>query len=232
MKTLLKYRKDYFSQNGEDGIIEELLNRLDINTGWFVEFGVSDGKDLSNSFILVEKGWNGVEIERDINRFQNIENNLIKYNENIITLCKYVSVSRNDSLDSILSCDWQVWSNFNNYNPKIVIIEINNNIPPWIEQIDTEKEKTPYGSSFTFTLNLGRRKGYELICHTGNMIFVRKDLIQKLNLPKEEIENPESLFRDKWITKEGYPKLITYCHFYLKAKSKLYNFCYKKIVGF
>ena len=32
-----------FSQNGEDGIISEILKRLNINTGNFVEIGVGDG---------------------------------------------------------------------------------------------------------------------------------------------------------------------------------------------
>jgi hypothetical protein len=30
MKTLLKYRKDYYSQNGEDEVIEEILRRMGI----------------------------------------------------------------------------------------------------------------------------------------------------------------------------------------------------------
>jgi len=29
-----KYQKDIYSQNGEDGIIEELLKRLNISDGW------------------------------------------------------------------------------------------------------------------------------------------------------------------------------------------------------
>ena len=33
------YAKNIYSQNGEDGIISELLKRLEINNGWVCEFG-------------------------------------------------------------------------------------------------------------------------------------------------------------------------------------------------
>jgi len=44
MKTLLRYRKDYYSQNGEDGVIEEILKRIGIKQGYFVDVGAWDGK--------------------------------------------------------------------------------------------------------------------------------------------------------------------------------------------
>ena len=60
-----QYAKDIHSQNGEDGIIEELLKRLEIKDGWVCEFGAWDGVYLSNTFALVEKGFKGVYIEGD-----------------------------------------------------------------------------------------------------------------------------------------------------------------------
>lgn len=34
-----QFRKNYYSRNGEDGLIQELFNRLQIgNSGWVVEF--------------------------------------------------------------------------------------------------------------------------------------------------------------------------------------------------
>ena len=49
-----EFKKDNHSQNGEDGIIEELLNRLQIKSGWVCEFGAWDGIHLSNTFNLVK----------------------------------------------------------------------------------------------------------------------------------------------------------------------------------
>lgn len=245
MKTLLKFRKNYYSQHGEDGVIEEIFKRLQISDGWFVEFGAADGKDLSNSYMLVKKGWKGVEIEGDLNRFESLKKNITDYKENIIAICEYVSIDGINSLDSILlrtpipkdfdllsidvdSCDWQIWNSLNIYRPKIVIIEINNYIPPRIEQIHSDMHNNQ-GSSFSSTLQLGIKKGYKLVCHTGNLIFVRADLICELNLSEEELNNPESLFLDDWISQKGVPKVILYIHFYLKATVKIYRNLYEAI---
>lgn len=41
---LLSYRKNIHSQNGEDGILAEILWRLKISRGWFCEVGAWDGR--------------------------------------------------------------------------------------------------------------------------------------------------------------------------------------------
>ena len=67
-----RYAKDVHSQNGEDGIVEELLKRLNINSGWVCEFGAWDGIHLSNTFNLVQKGFNAVFIEGDPVKFKDL----------------------------------------------------------------------------------------------------------------------------------------------------------------
>ena len=65
-----QYNKNIYSQNGEDGIIEELLHRLDISSGWVCEFGAWDGINLSNTFNLVKnKNFSAVYIEGDKNKY-------------------------------------------------------------------------------------------------------------------------------------------------------------------
>jgi hypothetical protein len=41
--SLTPYELRVFSQNGEDGVIAEILRRAGIADGWFVEFGAADG---------------------------------------------------------------------------------------------------------------------------------------------------------------------------------------------
>ena len=74
-----KYSKNKYSQNGEDGVIEELLKRLQIDNGWVCEFGAWDGKHLSNTFKLVEKGFNAVYIEGDKERYKDLLIQVEKY---------------------------------------------------------------------------------------------------------------------------------------------------------
>jgi hypothetical protein len=60
MKTneLLKYKKNIFSQSGEDGIIKEVFKRLEISNVKLdkncYEFGAWDGIHLSNTYNLIK----------------------------------------------------------------------------------------------------------------------------------------------------------------------------------
>jgi hypothetical protein len=206
-----QYAKDIHSQNGEDGIIEELLKRLEIKDGWVCEFGAWNGVYLSNTFALVEKGFKGVYIEGDKNKFKDLLITVEKY-PHIIPINEYVEHNDSqNSLDNILartnipvdfdvlsididSFDYQVWKSLKVHRPKIVIIEINSDI----NTSDDKHIHTPgvyQGTGFRPTFNLGIEKGYTFVLHTGNMIFVRNDLFPKLNIKYiSELEN----FRTNW----------------------------------
>lgn len=64
-----RYYRNVYSQCGEDGIVEEIFKRLNIKSGFFVEFGGADGIWFSNTRYLWEKGWSGVMIEADDAKF-------------------------------------------------------------------------------------------------------------------------------------------------------------------
>ena len=56
---LVKAGQKYFSQNDEDGITLDILRRIGLESGTFVEFGAGDGLE-NNSLILLMRGWKGV----------------------------------------------------------------------------------------------------------------------------------------------------------------------------
>jgi hypothetical protein len=208
-----KYAKNFYSQNGEDGIIEELLNRLDISNGWVCEFGAWDGKHLSNTFNLVEKkNFQAVYIEGNNNRYLDLLKTCNLYSK-IIPINKFVDHNNSEnSLDNLLkstnipldfdilsvdidSYDYQVWDSLKNYKPKIVIIEINSSIEP-DNEVHIHESCKYQGTGFRPTFNLGIKKGYKFVLHTGNMIFIREELFNKLNINyTNELEN----FRTKWV---------------------------------
>lgn len=70
-KTLIPYGFKVFSQNDEDGIIEEIFNRIGTTNKIFVEFGVSSGLE-TNTLLLLHKGWHGVWIEQNENDYNRI----------------------------------------------------------------------------------------------------------------------------------------------------------------
>lgn len=203
-----KYAKNVYSQNGEDGIIEELLQRLNISSGWVCEFGAWDGIYLSNTFNLIQKGFNGIYIEGDESKFQDLLKTVEKHNK-IVPINKFIKHDIHEqSLDTILkdtnipidfdvlsididSYDYHIWESLKIYSPKIVIIEINSSINTNVEN-HIHQEGVYQGTSFKPMLDLGVKKGYKFVLHTGNMIFVRNDLFDKLNI---SYENPLENFR-------------------------------------
>lgn len=186
----LQYRKNVFSQNGEDGILEELLRRIESPSRWVCEFGAWDGKECSNTFKLVRDGYDAVYIEGREDYYQLLLKTCEEY-PNIHPIHTMVDHEGENILDNILddtmiptdfdilsididSYDYQVWKSVEKYTPKIVIVEINSSISP-IDKIHIHGPGVE-GTAFTPMVELGISKGYTLICHTGNLIFVRNDL--------------------------------------------------------
>lgn len=207
------YSKDVHSQNGEDGIIEELLKRLEITNGWVCEFGAWDGIHLSNTFHLVEKGFQAVFIEGDVAKYNDLLKTVQKY-KNIHPINALVDYKDTPQcLDSLLSqtpipidfdvlsididsYDYHVWKSVIIYRPKIVIIEINSSVNT--DNAHYIHESPKYQSTgFKPMFELGLEKGYTFVLHTGNMIFVRNDLFDKLKI---HYDNPLEHFRTNWMT--------------------------------
>ncbi len=195
--NLIDFRNNVYSQYGEDGIFERIFAELAIAKGWFVEFGAWDGRHLSNTRHLFEKGWSGVFIEGDPEKFQDLERNYAG-NERVTTCLAMVGWEENNGLDTILQRtaipldfdllsididgnDYHVWDAVKQYHPKVVIIETNMTFPYNVEFVQSEPGH--FGASALSMYRLGQAKGYQLVCYNiNNCIFVRDDLAETLNL--------------------------------------------------
>jgi hypothetical protein len=209
------YAKNVFSQNGEDGILLEILTRLGIQkNGWVAEVGAWDGKHLSNTFSLVrDHGFKAVYIEGDPSKFKDLLNTVSEFPQGTIhpvfrrlemneRSFRNILMETPIPLDFTLlsididSFDYWAWKNLDVYKPIVVVIEINSSINPLEWKVFGQKGHAD-GTSFLPTLLLGYEKGYRFVCHTGNIIFVRKDHFEKLGLPVDH--NPFENFRFNWM---------------------------------
>ena len=204
-------------------MIAELNRRLNLRVDesyWCVEFGAWDGTYLSNTFALVKnQNFNAIYIESDNTRFKDLLATSAQ-NPRITPICKKISRLSGDeeSLDSILgttlipsdfallsidvdSYDLDIWESLTNYQPIVVVIEINSYVLPGI--IWRHSNTTP-GNTFTATINVAKEKEYTLVCHTGNLIFVRNDHVNKLDVDQRFISFPELLFlfEAEWFPKQ------------------------------
>ena len=215
-----EYEANLFSQNGEDGVIAEILTRLELlglKNSWCVEFGAWDGVYLSNTFSLVKNhGFNAVYIEGDQDRYLDLIETAALH-PSIIPINAFVSSieESDDCLDKILattavpreftvlsidvdSNDLELWESSKEYCPILVVIEINSSVPPGVYW---RHSKFSPGNTFSAVCDVANQKGYTLLCHTGNLIFVKNEYVHLVGLGEKYLQSPELLFmfREEWM---------------------------------
>ena len=98
--NLAQYKKSITSQDGEDGILEYLINNFQINRS-LVEIGSHNGVWLSNTFNLWKNHlFNGLLIEYNLKYFQELKNNF-KYLKNLKFVNSKVMPNGEFSIDNI-----------------------------------------------------------------------------------------------------------------------------------
>lgn len=197
-----------YSQNGEEGILEEVLfrirdPRLDV---YCVEIGGHDGKFCSNTAHLIDQGAHGKFVEADYGLYQKCTANWV-HRKDVISICSRVGADNvNAFVDGscdVLSLDTD-GSDFKIFKalkakPKVVIIEIDSSIDPETEGVSSGFNADG-GSGYTITLMLGIDKGYFLLAHTGNMIFVRGDFRHLFpEIIGDGLSNSELYFNRGWM---------------------------------
>jgi hypothetical protein len=229
-KRLNKHEYQVFSQNGEDGIIQEIFNRIGCTNKYFVEFGVENGLEC-NSTNLLYKGWRGLWLEGSIDfckqisgRFSDlIGNERLKIQNEFITAENIESIFEKAAVPEepdLLSIDidyndYYVWKAITRYNPRVVIIEYNAIFRPDMHFVVTYNakrtwDKTSYFGASLLTLEqLGDEKGYCLVgCvfSGSNAFFVRKDLVADLFEAPYTAENHYEPSRGFLYCRTGHPR--------------------------
>ena len=202
-KHLINHGFKVYSQSDEDGIINEILNRISSTSKTFIELGVQEG-DECNTLFLLKSGWKGlwVDMSSDLNtlnkKFSKYLDTKLKFEKKRIT-SKNLNIILEENKDflgetiDLLSIDlskntYHILKNMNFYKPNIIITEYNAKLRDSIEWVSEYDEDNiwdgtdDFGASLkSFQLML-EYKGYKLVgCNiTGiNAFFVRNDLINE-----------------------------------------------------
>ena len=183
-----KFRKNIYSQNGEDGIIEKILNRLDDKLDkTCCECGAWNGIHLSNCYNLIKnKNYSALLIEADKKKYKELCKNIP--DNKIIKLNKFVNFEGSNLLDNFLEennfninfdflsidvdgCDYYLFESLTKYKPKLICIEYNPTIPNDIEFIQKKNFIITQGCSALSLVNLAKKKNYSLIASTYTNLF-------------------------------------------------------------
>ena len=203
VKGLYEVEFKAFSQWGEDGIIDWIVERLPEVTPCFVEFGVENYREANTRLLLQLRNWRGLVIDgsephaRDIRRQDIYWRHELHVTSafidktNINQLIKEAGFSGETGLLSvdIDGNDYWLWQAIEVIDPVIVICEYNAVFG------DRYAISTPYRSDFVRSLahhsmlyfgaslpaiiSLGRKKGYTFVGTTStgcNAFFVRNDM--------------------------------------------------------
>lgn len=203
---LEQHRRNVASQIGQDGIFEKMLEVMGPGKNWCCEFGAFDGKHLSNTWNLIANhGWSGVLIEGNPTRFADLEKNYAG-NPNVTAMNEFVHFEGPNRLDELLrktgcppdfdvlsididSNDWAVWESLKDYRPRIVCIEFNPTISNDVYFVQDRDPNVRAGNSLLALIELGKEKGYELVCAPSwDGIFVPKELFPLFKIEDNSID--------------------------------------------
>lgn len=212
-----------FSQWGEDGIIQYLINKIPIERKVFVEFGVENYTESNTRFLLMNNNWSGLIIDGNKANIDYVKSDDIYWKYNLKAICSFITrenindLIKNANIEGdigLLSIDidgndYWIFEKIDIIKPRIVICEYNSVFGveqevsvPYKQDFYRTKEHYSnlyFGASLLSLCKLADKKGYYFIGSTsaGNdAFFVRKDLCENLKSISPEEGYVESKFRE------------------------------------
>lgn len=216
-RLLTPYGWSGYSQNDEDGIIQEIFRRISASTRNFLEFGSGDPLRNAGTYLLLS-GWSGEWIDASPGEIAQIRSmfrawlasgNLTVTQafitpENINAVIERATADLDLLVIDIDGNDFHVWQALKS-RPRVIMIEYNATFRPPAAVVQSYT-KEPfwnggnfYGASLKAYEYLGREKGYQLVgCNFAgtNAFFVRDDLVgDRFSQPY----TAEHHYREQWI---------------------------------
>jgi hypothetical protein len=211
-----------FSQWGEDGIIQFLIDRIPIENKTFVEFGIGNYSESNTRFLIQHNNWSGLVIDGSQDSIRSLQQEAIYCRHNLKSECAFIVKSNINQLIAqngitgdigILSVDidgndYWIWDAIDCIQPRIVICEYNSLFG------SEKKVTTPYqddfqifkahysglywGASIGAFNHLAQQKGYSLVGSNtagNNIFFVRNDVVGDIPVYTPQQAHVKSQFR-------------------------------------
>jgi hypothetical protein len=205
--NFLDYKRNVYSQNGEDGIIDSIFNIIGFESYQCCEFGAWDGIHFSNTRNLILKGLSCIMIEGEDAKFNELVQNYHDF-PNVICINKNVDTKDNklkkilieaeinnlDQMDflsiDIDGLDYEIFESLN-FNPRVICVEINaGHEPDSLDRLNPETACNNIGQPFGLFCITAHKLNYGLVGYSGNAFFVRKDILKGKNI--DELSNEEA----------------------------------------
>lgn len=194
----------FYSQNGEDGILQLLLAAVGMDTKKTVEICAGDGTECNSANLIVNHGWTGLLVDGG----DEILTKGRDFYENGADTWYWPPTLRQawitrDTVNDLVTdagfagdidvltidldgVDYWIWQALECVNPRIVVTEYNAAWPPekamtvpYRDDFAWEKGTLYIGASLGALVKLAREKGYRLVGSNRygfNAFFVRNDL--------------------------------------------------------
>lgn len=170
---LNQYQKRMRSENGEDGVLEQVFEEIGPGTKYYVEFGARDGYAISNTIYFREHlGWSGLLLDCAY------EDDAINLRKEFITAENINDIFREYGVPKrfdLLSIDidgngFWVWQALKHeYQPRVVIIETNQLVSPLEDRTIVydpnfvwDYDSRYFGAGLLTMYKLGRSNNYSL----------------------------------------------------------------------
>ena len=212
-----------FSQWGDDGIIQYLINHLSIANKSFIEFGVEDYQEANTRFLLVNDNWSGLVLDGSPENILKIKKDEIFWKYDLRAKSAFITAENINELINeegiegevgllhidIDGNDYWIWKALEVVDPIIMIVEYNSIFGskraitiPYSD--DFYRFKAHYsglyaGASLKALCDLAEKKGYSFIgCNSAgnNAYFVKKGYCKDLKILNSETGYVESKFRE------------------------------------
>jgi hypothetical protein len=223
VKSLDEVEFQVFSQRGEDGIIQYIINKIEIPNKIFIEFGVETYTESNTRFLLFNNNWSGLVIDGSNENINFIKKDLIYWKYDLVAINSFIT---KDNINNLIKAyvktpdigllsididgnDYWIWESIDCINPRVIVCEYNSVFGnkkkvtvPYKTDFVRGKEhfsELYFGASLAAFCDLAEKKGYDFVGTSSagvNAYFVRKDLSEPFIIYKPENGFNESANRD------------------------------------